>query len=48
MAARLERVLTTDPGMAVLRHVDAGYDEAMSFGARYEVNSPMSAAGRAG
>ena len=24
-AARLERVLTTDPGMGVLRHADAGY-----------------------
>jgi urocanate hydratase len=27
-AQRLERVLTSDPGMGVLRHVDAGYDEA--------------------
>jgi urocanate hydratase len=26
---RLQRVLTTDPGMGVLRHVDAGYDEAV-------------------
>jgi urocanate hydratase len=26
---RLERVLTTDPGMGVLRHVDAGYDDAL-------------------
>jgi urocanate hydratase len=26
---RLERVLTSDPGMGVLRHVDAGYDEAV-------------------
>jgi urocanate hydratase len=25
---RLERVLTSDPGMGVLRHADAGYDEA--------------------
>ena len=31
-AARcLERVLTTDPGMGVIRHADAGYDEAESF-----------------
>jgi urocanate hydratase len=29
-AARLERVLTSDPGMGVLRHADAGYDEAIS------------------
>jgi urocanate hydratase len=27
-AARLERVLTTDPGTGVMRHVDAGYDRA--------------------
>jgi urocanate hydratase len=27
-ALRLERVLTSDPGMGVIRHVDAGYDEA--------------------
>jgi urocanate hydratase len=29
-AERLERVLTTDPGMGVLRHADAGYDEALA------------------
>jgi urocanate hydratase len=29
-AARLERVLTTDPGMGVIRHADAGYDEALA------------------
>ena len=29
-AERLERVLTTDPGMGVLRHVDAGYPEALA------------------
>src|SRR5207249_11035198 len=29
MAERLERVLTTDPGMGILRHLDAGYDEAV-------------------
>jgi urocanate hydratase len=28
-AKRLERVLTSDPGMGVIRHVDAGYDEAI-------------------
>jgi urocanate hydratase len=28
---RLERVLTTDPGMGVIRHADAGYDEAIEF-----------------
>jgi urocanate hydratase len=30
-ARRLTRVLTTDPGMGVLRHVDAGYPEAIAF-----------------
>jgi urocanate hydratase len=29
--ARIERVLTTDPGMGVLRHADAGYEEAIRF-----------------
>ena len=28
-AKRLERVLTSDPGMGVIRHADAGYDEAI-------------------
>jgi len=28
---RLERVLTNDPGIGVMRHVDAGYDEAIEF-----------------
>jgi len=28
---QLERVLTTDPGTGVMRHVDAGYDEAIEF-----------------
>lgn len=32
-AKRLKRVLTADPGMGVARHVDAGYDEAISFNA---------------
>jgi urocanate hydratase len=31
MAKRIERVLTTDPGMGVIRHLDAGYDEAKEF-----------------
>src|SRR5437660_1620864 len=29
-ARRLERVLTTDPGMGEIRHADAGYDEALA------------------
>jgi len=31
MADRLQRVLTTDPGMGVIRHADAGYDTAVDF-----------------
>ena len=33
-AARLERVLTTDPGTGVMRHADAGYERAHRGGAR--------------
>ena len=32
-AARLERVLTTDPGTGVMRHADAGYEEALAVAA---------------
>ena len=41
MAKRIERVLTTDPGMGVIRHVDAGYDEAKEFAADKGVRIPM-------
>jgi len=41
MAKRIERVLTTDPGMGVIRHVDAGYDEAKEFAAKTGVRIPM-------
>ena len=41
MAKRIERVLTTDPGMGVIRHVDTGYDEAKEFAARRNVRIPM-------
>jgi urocanate hydratase len=41
MAKRIERVLTTDPGMGVIRHVDAGYDEAKEFAAKKDVRIPM-------
>jgi urocanate hydratase len=40
-AKRIERVLTTDPGMGVVRHVDAGYDEAISFAKANGVKVPM-------
>ncbi len=38
---RLERVLTSDPGMGVIRHVDAGYDEAIQFAAESGIKIPM-------
>jgi urocanate hydratase len=40
-AARLERVLTSDPGMGVVRHVDAGYEEAIEFAESHGVRIPM-------
>jgi urocanate hydratase len=39
-AARIERVLTSDPGMGVLRHVDAGYDEAKTTARERGVKIP--------
>ncbi|MEL7369243.1 MAG: urocanate hydratase [Myxococcota bacterium] len=39
-AKRLERVLTSDPGMGVVRHVDAGYDEAVACAERTGVKIP--------
>jgi urocanate hydratase len=41
MAKRIERVLTTDPGMGVIRHVDAGYGEAKEFAKQKGVKVPM-------
>jgi urocanate hydratase len=41
MAKRIERVLTTDPGMGIIRHVDAGYQEAKEFANRSGVKVPM-------
>ncbi|MCB0034266.1 MAG: urocanate hydratase, partial [Anaerolineales bacterium] len=40
-AARLERVLTADPFMGVIRHVDAGYDEAVEVAKRHGIQVPM-------
>jgi urocanate hydratase len=40
-AERLRRVLTTDPGMGVVRHVDAGYDRAIEVARRRDVRIPM-------
>ena len=41
MAARIERVLTNDPGIGVARHVDAGYPEAIEFARKSGVKIPM-------
>ena len=38
---KAERVLTNDPGMGVIRHVDAGYDEAVEVAAERGVRVPM-------
>ena len=41
MAKRIERVLTTDPGTGVIRHVDAGYEAAKDFAVKNGVKVPM-------
>jgi urocanate hydratase len=38
---RLERVLTSDPGMGILRHVDAGYSRAIEFAQEQHIDIPM-------
>jgi urocanate hydratase len=38
---RLQRVLTSDPGMGVVRHADAGYDLAVNAAARMGIKMPM-------
>ena len=40
-AQKLERVLTNDPGMGVIRHADAGYDGALSTAREKHVHVPM-------
>lgn len=40
-ARRLQRVLTTDPGMGVVRHADAGYDIAIQAAKRHGIKMPM-------
>jgi urocanate hydratase len=40
-ARRIERVLTTDPGMGVVRHADAGYPEAITFAREHGIKIPM-------
>ena len=41
MAARIERVLTNDPGIGVARHIDAGYPEAKAFAKNTGLKIPM-------
>ena len=38
---RLQRVLTADPGMGVIRHVDAGYDKAIEEAREHDIKVPM-------
>ncbi|MGB8253583.1 MAG: urocanate hydratase [Anaerolineaceae bacterium] len=40
-AIRLERVLTCDPGMGVVRHADAGYPEAVEWARKFNIHIPM-------
>ena len=40
-ARRLERVLTTDPGMGIVRHADAGYQQAIQAARRHGIKMPM-------
>ncbi len=40
-ARRLERVLTTDPGLGVVRHADAGYPEAVEAAKKFGIKMPM-------
>ena len=38
---RLERVLTYDPGMGIIRHADAGYEQAIQNAKNWNVKIPM-------
>jgi urocanate hydratase len=40
-AQKIERVLSNDPGMGVIRHVDAGYDRAVEVAEQRGVRIPM-------
>jgi urocanate hydratase len=47
-AERLERVLTTDPGMGVVRHLDAGYPEAEAAADEHGLSTPMRGSAKRG
>jgi len=40
-AKRLERVLTTDPGLGIVRHADAGYEQAIQAAKTHGIKIPM-------
>jgi len=40
-AARIERVLTTDPGTGIVRHADAGYEQAIAAARHHQLKMPM-------
>jgi urocanate hydratase len=40
-AVRLERVLTTDPGLGIVRHADAGYELAITTAKQFGIHMPM-------
>ncbi|MEO0111855.1 MAG: hypothetical protein ABIK77_05875, partial [candidate division WOR-3 bacterium] len=41
MDERLERVLTNDPGIGIVRHADAGYEKAIEVAQKYNIKIPM-------
>jgi urocanate hydratase len=47
-AERLERVLTTDPGLGVVRHLDAGYPEAEAAADEHGLSTPMRGVSKSG
>ncbi len=47
-ARRLERVLTTDPGLGIVRHADAGYRDALDAVQRHGLKLPMAPGGNSG
>jgi len=46
MSVRLDRVLTCDPGCGVVRHVDAGYPEAMEVAQQHSIQVPLPPEGK--
>jgi urocanate hydratase len=48
MDARIERVLTNDPALGVIRHADAGYEEAIKTAKKHKLKIPMSQGGKRG